>query len=89
MSWLVSRRSGDDRRGDWAGSAGTSPRPAAAPRHEVRGEQRGEVGDGVVVPDRDLGRRGERKGRAEGGGAVAGNNLGRRGRERKGRRRLR
>jgi hypothetical protein len=38
------------RRVGGAGSAATSPRPAAAPRHEVRGEQRGEVGDGAAVP---------------------------------------
>jgi hypothetical protein len=38
------------RRGDGTGSAATSPRPIATPRHEVRGEQKGEMGDGAAVP---------------------------------------
>jgi hypothetical protein len=40
---------GEVRRGGGAGSAATSPRPTAAPRHEVRGELSGEVGDGATV----------------------------------------
>jgi hypothetical protein len=37
------------RRGGGAGSTATSPRPAAAPHHEVRGERKGEVGNGAAV----------------------------------------
>jgi hypothetical protein len=37
------------RRGGGAGSTATSPRPAAAPHHEVRGERKGEVGNGTAV----------------------------------------
>jgi hypothetical protein len=33
-----------------AGSAATKPHPAAAPRHEVRGEQRGKAWGGVALP---------------------------------------
>jgi hypothetical protein len=33
-----------------AASAATKPRPAAAPRHEVRGERRGEARGGVALP---------------------------------------
>jgi hypothetical protein len=44
------RRAGGVRRGDGTGSAATSPRPIATPRHEVRGEQKGEMGDGAAVP---------------------------------------
>jgi hypothetical protein len=40
---------GEVRQGGGAGSAATSPRPAAAPRHKVRGERRGEVGDSAAM----------------------------------------
>jgi hypothetical protein len=32
-----------------AGSTATTPRPAAAPRYEVRGERRGEEGGGAAA----------------------------------------
>jgi hypothetical protein len=75
-----------------AGSAATAPRPTAAPRHEVRGERRGEEGSDVATPA-DVRRRegGRRQGRRHigdrGGGrlrrrelreAVAGGGGGRR-----------
>jgi hypothetical protein len=52
-------------RGDGAGFTATSLCPAAAPRHEVRGERRGEVGDGATVP----GGGGQRSCEGEVGGA--------------------
>jgi hypothetical protein len=41
-------------RGNGARSAAISPRPAATPRHEVRGELRREMGDDGAVSDDDL-----------------------------------
>jgi hypothetical protein len=39
----------ETRRAVAAGSTATTPRPAAAPRHEVRGERRGEEGGGAAA----------------------------------------
>jgi hypothetical protein len=49
-----------------AGSAATAPRPAAAPRHEVRGERRGE--EGAVRLRWREGRWGRRRSERERGG---------------------
>jgi hypothetical protein len=58
-------------------AATTAPRPAAAPRHEVRGKQRGEEGAGEALSRR-------RGGRGVGGEALTAEE-----RERSGRRRIR
>jgi hypothetical protein len=53
------------RRAAAVGSATTAPCPAAAPRHEVRGERRGEEGGGAAQPAE--GRRGWQHGLASRG----------------------
>jgi hypothetical protein len=58
----------ETRRAVAAGSTATTPRPAAAPRHEVRGELRGEEGVARLPPAAsELRERGRRR-RYEGGG---------------------
>jgi hypothetical protein len=55
----------ETRRAVAAGSTATTPRPAAAPRHQVRGERRGE--EGAARLPSELRERGRRR-RYEGGG---------------------